>query len=83
MNIKEIGIRIEGGENMRDISELHQSEVGEIVWQYRSGASKLHIAKRHRRKLWQVENYVNRLRERMTKDKHPLDSTANSSGEPA
>ena len=74
MNIKEIGIRIEGGENMRDISELHQSEIGEIVWQHRSGASNLYIAKRLRVKLWQIENYVNRLRECMTKDNQPLDS---------
>ncbi len=67
MNLKEIGIRFEGGENMRDISELHQSEIGEIVWQHRSGAHNLYISKRLRVKLWQVENYLNSLSERMAK----------------
>lgn len=58
MNLEEIQNQIEGGKNMRDIAELHASELGEIIWQNRSGASAEYISKRLRVKLWQIERYV-------------------------
>lgn len=55
---------IEGGDNMRDLSELHAYELGEIVWQHRSGATDIYIAKRLRAKLWQVTNYIRDVKKR-------------------
>ena len=65
MDVRQMQINAEGGENMRDISELHSSEIGEIVWKYRNGQSPLYIAKRLRVKLWQVDNFIKELRDRL------------------
>lgn|SRR5574343_458785 len=54
----EIKRQIEGGDNMRDISECHQSEIGEIIWLHKSGNESLYIAKKLRVKLWQVNQLI-------------------------
>ena len=58
MNAQLLKSEIEGGENMRDIAELHASELGGIIWQHKSHQSPEHIAKRLRVKLWQVKRYI-------------------------
>ena len=58
MDLNDIKIQVEGGENMKDISELHPSELGEIIWQHESGLSNKFIAKKLNVKLWQVDNYI-------------------------
>ncbi len=56
-----IKLETEGGDNMRDIAELHASEIGEIAWQHKSGNTPEYIAKRLRVKLWQVKNYIKQV----------------------
>ena len=58
-------IESEGGENMRDITELNQAELGEIVWHFRNGETFLYIARKLRIQLWQVEEYMKEVREKV------------------
>ncbi|MFA5715195.1 MAG: hypothetical protein WC998_05620 [Candidatus Paceibacterota bacterium] len=57
-NPAEIKRQIEGGDNMRDISECHQSEIGEIIWLHKSGNESIYIAKKLRVKLFQVNQLI-------------------------
>ena len=65
MDFKELEIDLEGGENMRDIFFLHNSELGEIIWQHKSGASSLQIAQKLKVKKWQVEQYIKKVESRI------------------
>ena len=72
MNFKSLQIAVEGGSNMRDIHELHQSEIGEIIWQHKSGATNEYISHRLRVKLWQVENYIKTVKEMALNNHNPV-----------
>lgn len=54
----EIKRQVEGGDNMRDIAECHQSEIGEIIWLHKSGNKSIYIAKKLRVKLFQVNQLI-------------------------
>lgn len=65
MDIQTFKEDVEGGLNRKDISTLHPSELGAIIWQYRSGANVKYIANRLNIKLYQVTQYIKDTENRM------------------